>query len=222
MASPRVFVSSTIYDLGAIREQICQFITEYGFIPVLSENGDVFFNPNEHTHLNCIQEINTCQMFVLIISGRYGGIFSDSGISITHAEYREAFQKQLKIFTLINQSVSRDHLYYTQNQEKILQSLHYYPLPKGVDNIKVFEFIDEVRRKLRNNAYSEYNSFSEIKNYLIKQWSGMFFHYLHQDILLQQEKPYLADFEKKQNTQTNLIERISPTQLIEFRQKGLL
>ncbi|EGQ7962989.1 DUF4062 domain-containing protein, partial [Vibrio parahaemolyticus] len=66
MASPRVFVSSTCYDLKYIRENIKYFVKTLGYEPVLSEDGAVFFNPEEHTHDSCLSEVPNCQMFVLI------------------------------------------------------------------------------------------------------------------------------------------------------------
>lgn len=43
MATPKVFVSSTCYDLGETRESIIRFIPTFGFEPILSDHGDVFF-----------------------------------------------------------------------------------------------------------------------------------------------------------------------------------
>lgn len=40
MATPRIFVSSTCYDLQEIRFQLRSFIQEYGYEAVLSELND--------------------------------------------------------------------------------------------------------------------------------------------------------------------------------------
>lgn len=74
MAIPRVFISSTWYDLKYIRENLRYFVRTLGYDPVLSEDGSVFYNPGLHTHDACLTEIPTCQLFVLIIGGRFGGI----------------------------------------------------------------------------------------------------------------------------------------------------
>jgi hypothetical protein len=42
MATPRVFISSTCYDLKYIRENLKFFIQNAGYEPVLSEEGNVF------------------------------------------------------------------------------------------------------------------------------------------------------------------------------------
>ena len=88
MATPKVFVSSTCFDLGEIREQLARFINSYGFDPILSDHGDVFYKPDCHTHDSCIHEVSNCQLFILIIGGRFGGEYVyDNSKSITNAAY---------------------------------------------------------------------------------------------------------------------------------------
>ena len=74
MAIPRVFISSTWYDLRYIRENIKFFVRGMGFEPVLSEEGSVFFDPRRHTQDACLAEVPNCQIFVLVIGGRYGSL----------------------------------------------------------------------------------------------------------------------------------------------------
>ena len=54
MAKPRIFVSSTCYDLKEIRSQIREFIIDYGYEPILSEFGDIFFDYGEHPQDSCL------------------------------------------------------------------------------------------------------------------------------------------------------------------------
>ena len=48
MAIPRVFMSSTCYDLQEIRFQLRHFIEEIGYDPVMSEFGDIFYDLGQH------------------------------------------------------------------------------------------------------------------------------------------------------------------------------
>jgi hypothetical protein len=77
MATPRVFVSSTWYDLRYIRENIKYFIRNLGYDPVLNEEGSIFFDPRTHVHDACVSEIPNCQLFILIIGGRFTVEFYD-------------------------------------------------------------------------------------------------------------------------------------------------
>lgn len=73
MPRPRVFISSTCYDLGVVRAQLHSFIEGLGFEAVLSERGDVLYDLRHHTHTSCVSEVANCDMLVLLVGGRFGG-----------------------------------------------------------------------------------------------------------------------------------------------------
>jgi len=172
MAIPRVFISSTCYDLKYIRENLKFFVKTIGYEPVLSEDGDVFYNPKLHTHDSCVTEIETCQLFVLIIGGRYGGQFKDSDKSITNKEFESAIKLKVPIFALVESGVYGEHHLFVKNRTN--KSIDY----PSVDNINIFDFIDQVRKNVINNAVVSFNDFSDIEAYLKKQWAGMMYYYL--------------------------------------------
>ena len=165
MATPRVFVSSTCYDLKYIRENLKYFIRNIGYEPVLSEEGSVFYDPTKHTHESCLVEVPNCQLFVLVIGGRFGGEFNGEITSITNKEYREAINKKIPVFALVDANVYSDHYIYTKNRKnhKIDYSKITYP---SIDNhaIEIFNFIDEVRKQSINNALIPFRDFNDIEN----------------------------------------------------------
>jgi len=179
MAIPRVFVSSTCYDLKYIRENLKYFIRTIGYEPVLSDDGDVFYNPSVHTHESCLREVETCQIFVLIIGGRYGGIFKDSGTSITNNEYKQAIKSNIPVFALVENLVHSDHHLYGTNKKERPEIFDQIKYP-NCDHIKIFDFLDEVRRSVNNNSLFAFRDFSDIESYLKKQWAGMMFDFLDQ------------------------------------------
>lgn len=177
MANPRIFISSTCYDLKYIRENIKYFVKTLGYEPVLSEEGAVFFDPQLHTHDACVAELPNCQMLVLIIGGRYGGKYKDTEHSITNAEYKEAVRLKIPVFALVEQAVHAEHFVYTKNLKNKEIELGKLNFP-AVDNIKIFEFIDEVRRQAVNNAIVPFRDFSDIETYLRQQWAAMMYSFL--------------------------------------------
>lgn len=174
MATPRVFVSSTCYDLKYIRENLKYFIRTLGYEPILSEEGDVYYNPSLHTHEACLSEVSSCQMMVLIIGGRYGGEFKDSDRSITNHEYEAAVERKIPVFALVESTVLNEHHVYHENKinEKVDEKDISYP---STNDTRIFGFIDQVRKHLVNNAIVPFNDFSDMETYLRKQWAGMMY-----------------------------------------------
>ena len=172
-------MGSTCYDLKYIRENLKYLIKNMGYEPVLSEEGGVFYDPCTHTHDSCINEVKNSQIFILIIGGRYGGKYRDSDESITNMEYKTAIESKIPIFTLVEQSVYNEHLVYQKNKEnsEIIDKIKF----PSVDSLKIFEFINEVRRNYFNNAFAPFADFSDVEIYLKKQWAGMLYDFLQKE-----------------------------------------
>jgi hypothetical protein len=180
MASPKVFISSTCFDLRDIRDSLSRFVENFGFDPVLSEYGDVFYHPDLHTHDACIQEISNCQLFILIVGGRFGGSYvNDREKSITNAEYEAAKELKIPIFTYIKKSVLENHHLYVANRSKpFISQFEFTAIEKQEHAVDIFNFIDNVRKAKTNNAFEGFDTAYEIEIHLRKQWAGMFFDFL--------------------------------------------
>ena len=89
MALLRVFVSSTCYDLHAVRGQLRTVIQTLGHEPVMSDYMEVLYNPAEHTHESCLKEVAGCDIVVLIIGSRFGGVGTPAAIEKVDLERLE-------------------------------------------------------------------------------------------------------------------------------------
>jgi hypothetical protein len=101
MAKPRIFISSTFYDLKHVRSSLETFVVSLGYEPVLSEKGSIAYSPDVALDESCYREAKACDIFVLIVGGRYGSEVSASSTpdgkgfyelyeSITRREYESA------------------------------------------------------------------------------------------------------------------------------------
>lgn len=180
MAEPRVFISSTCYDLADERDGLSSFCDGFGFSTALSERGDIFYHPDLHTHVSCVREISTCHLFVLIVGGRFGGKYiSDKAKSITNAEYSAAREMGLPVFAFVKQDVLNDHNIWQRNKDQpFAKDIHYPSIDKQEHAIDIFNFIDQVRLAPSNNGLFGFRLSREIFELLRKQWSSMFFEYL--------------------------------------------
>ncbi|QDT97192.1 DUF4062 domain-containing protein [Gimesia aquarii] len=200
MANPHVFISSTCYDLSQVRDALVDFIESYGFVPVLSDRGDVFYHPDIHTHDSCLNEVGNCDLFILIIGGRFGGAYrADPEKSIVNAEYYAARKNNIPVFSFVKSDVHSNHHVFSNNKgKKSLVDIKFPSIENNEHAAKIFNFIDEVRRSDENNAYFSFEFARDIVDLLRKQWSGMFFEFLHQ-----------RKINEQLNTTTNLLTNIS-------------
>lgn len=177
MATPRVFVSSTWYDLRYIRENLKYFIKTLGYEPVLSEEGGVFYDPSVHVQDTCLSEIPNCHLFILIIGGRFGAEFKDTTRSVTNSEHAEAVKLKIPVFALVEQAVYNDFHLYQANKRNASVDAKKIAYPSANDT-RIFDFIDGVRSSTVNNALVPFRDFADIESYLRQQWAGMMFSFL--------------------------------------------
>lgn len=183
MATPRVFISSTCYDLSEIRETIENYLDGLGYETVLSDKGHIYYQPGLHTHDSCIKEVSNCNLFILIIGGRYGGTYiSDDNKSIVNAEYDAAKAEKIPIVTFIKRNVWDNHLFFIKNKKNDTNGIIEYPAIENQKNaIKIFSFIDKIRLSEKNNGVFPFNSANELVDILKKQFAGMVFNYLFEE-----------------------------------------
>jgi len=182
LASPRVFISSTCFDLAEVRDSLISFCQGFGFEVVMSDKGDVFYHPDLHTHESCVSEISNCQLFILIIGGRFGGKYKvDPSKSITNAEYNAAKEMGIPVFTFVKEGVLADHYVYQKNKDKEFAANIEYPSIENKEYAKnIFKFLDSVRGSNVNNGFFSFKYARDLHDSLRKQWAGMFFDFLSQ------------------------------------------
>lgn len=182
MARLRVFVSSTYYDLRHIRTSLQGFIRSLGFDPVLSEKGDVPYAFDRPLDESCYREIAGCDIYVLIVGGRYGSetsegreargdvtpTFFEHYESITRKECSIARDRGVPTYILIEKGVHAEYQTYRRNKE--LREIKY----AHVDSVNVFRFIEELEKLRINNPIHTFETSLEIEEWLREQWVGLF------------------------------------------------
>jgi hypothetical protein len=182
MPKPRVFISSTYYDLRHVRRQIEDFVNTFGYEPVLFESGDIPFEHKIPLDSSCYREINFCDLFVLIIGGRYGSKASDEAESltqedtdkrvqyynsITRKEYETAKSADIPIFVFVLKGVAAEYQTFRKNRSAAIEWAH-------VDSQNVFKLLDDIYAERRNNLVREFENVSDITEWLCQQWAGLF------------------------------------------------
>lgn len=230
MAKPRIFVSSTYYDLKYIRSDLERFIQNYGFEPILFERGQVAFDHQKPLDLSCYKEVKSSQMLILIIGGRYGSASSESTQkkqddtffewynSITRVEYQTAIEEQIPTYIFIEKYVHNEYLTYRMNKNNDnFKSAH-------VDTTNIFKFIEEIHNQYNNNIICDFENFDDIQNWLKNQWAGLFYDFLTdkkqiRDIGSLSDK--IFDLGNMTDTLKNYLEKLLDTSNIEDA-KGII
>jgi hypothetical protein len=179
MAAPRVFVSSTYYDLKHIRASLENFIEQLGYEAILSEKGDIAFSPDRALDESCYREVRNADIFVLIIGGRYGSEKSEGRPkrtreffelydSVTKQEFKSAVDQDIPIYIFVERGVYAEYQTYLRNKDN--QKISY----AHVDSANIFRLIDELLGMSRNNPVHQFDRYQEIEEWLKKQWAGTF------------------------------------------------
>ncbi len=182
MATPRVFISSTYYDLKHVRNDVCNFITSLGYTSVMHDKGGVAYTQIEPLENSCYSELSTCDIVVCIIGNHFGTQSSNSDFSITMEELRAAIKNKKKIYIFIAKDVYTENRTYLQNRDSGSFK------PAYVDDIKIHEFIAELCETVKNNPIAAFDTTTDIIESLRSQFAGLFQSYLAREASLTESK----------------------------------
>ncbi|MCI8797976.1 MAG: DUF4062 domain-containing protein [Dorea sp.] len=180
---PRIFVSSTFYDLKYIREDLSNFIKAHDFEPIMFEDGDIGYTPGLPLDESCYETMHSTDIVILIIGGNYGspatGETKDEFkeyMSITRNEFKAALEQGVPVYVFVDSKVYVEYGVYEANYKKIEEEKNTITF-RNVKNINVFRFIREIK-SVGNISITEFDKIIHIKDFLSKQWSDMFKNYL--------------------------------------------
>jgi len=198
MAKPRVFISSTYFDLKQIRVDLDRFINELGYDTVLNEQGNIPYGKEEQLEAYCYKEIDNVDILVSIIGGRYGSESSDEKHSVSQMELKKAFELNKQVYIFIDKAVYNEYGFYLNNKDN--------PETKYTiaDNVKIHEFIEFVESLPNNNTIHGFETSLDITTFLKEQFSGLFQRFL-QEQTRQKEINIIKGIENTAKTLNQLV-----------------
>jgi hypothetical protein len=155
------------------------FIESLGYDAVLSEKGTIAYSPDQPLDESCYREVKNCDLYVLIIGGRYGSETSETKTgsarsfferyeSVTKMEYTAALEDDVPIYILIEKAVHAEYQTFLKNRDS--KQINY----AHVDSVNVFHFIDAILAQPRNNPIQTFEKYYDIESWLRIQWAGLF------------------------------------------------
>ena len=176
MAVPRVFISSTFYDLRHVRADLERMIRELGYEPIRNETGTIPYSKDEKLETSAYREVELSDILVSIIGGRYGTESRDyPRYSISQSELRRALDRGVQVFIFIESQVLAEYKTFVANRDKDVKWV-------SVDDKRVFEFIEEIYRLPINNAVTTFENSEDICSFLKVQWAGLFQRFLSRKV----------------------------------------
>jgi hypothetical protein len=168
MAKPRVFVCSTYYDLRFVRADLEKFIRSIGYEPVLNERGSIPYSRDEKLESSCYREVNTVDILVCIIGGRFGSASQHDPYSITQLELKTALDAGKQVYVFVERSVLGEYRTYLRN--KAVPGITY----QFADDPRVYAFLEEIHALPMNNVITGFEASEDIVAFLREQWAGLF------------------------------------------------
>jgi hypothetical protein len=171
-----------------------------GYDPVMSDYADVLYDPRSHTHDSCLKEVPGCDMVLLIIGSRFGGVAVPTAfanidfaaleplstkagvlenkekLSITQLEVLKAVEQSIPVYAFVDEKVLHDHHVYERNKEKkeVIDRIEFPSIQKRETAKYVFEFINFLMHRVTNNSITGFSRLDEIRTHLTSQWSQLF------------------------------------------------
>jgi hypothetical protein len=173
MARPRIFISSTYFDLKNVRADLEYFVRERGYDPVLHERGSVPYGKSEALERYCYKEIESCDILVSIVGGRFGSGAEDSSYSISQVELKVALELSKQVYVFVEREVYHEYKTYEKNKDSKINW-------SSVDSVKIFNFLDEIYSLKSNNPVQPFETSFDITSNLKEQWAGLFQRFLSQ------------------------------------------
>lgn len=216
MSELNVFVSSTCYDLSLLRSQLRLFVKGMGYNPIMSDYEDILYDPRTHTHTSCVDEVSNCDVLILIIGSRFGGKASlkslnkinfdvlknesvsidilkeKENLSVTQLEVLTAIENSIPVYTFIEKRVWHDHLLFEKNkQSDIIEKIIFPSIEKQETAKYIFNFINFVRLRTKNNNIFTFEKGQYIEEILKKQWANYFQRLLREQRFAESERKRL-------------------------------
>jgi hypothetical protein len=155
---PKVFLSSTIYDLRDLRDAVQTALRKEGYPVLASEDGSIPVDSSKHSYEVCLEAARNCDCLVAVIDGRFGGTMPDGKTSITQAEVEVALGRGRQVYVFVRQGVWDAKEIYTAHAK----AGHPFVASKVVDDERVFDVIDAIRKRATGNWIFQFNKPSDL------------------------------------------------------------
>jgi len=98
-------VSSTVFGIEHLLDRVYASLGGFGYKVWMSYKGSVPVHPKKSNFANCLEAVKRADLFLGIITGRYGSGKQTGELSITHGEMLAAIQQDKLRWFLVHHDV---------------------------------------------------------------------------------------------------------------------
>jgi hypothetical protein len=169
MSQKRVFLGSTSSDLKDVRAELRQLIATLGFKVICFEDPEFKKLPGKSAHDMCLDNVPDCDIYVLTIDRKFGDEYRGAepnlkGKSVTWAEVEVALKEKKDICVFVRREVWLEKATYSLNINNGIKIKPYYAW-----DTRIFEFIEYMATRERNNWIEQFNDSVELKTLVSKR-----------------------------------------------------
>ncbi len=177
----KIMVSSTVYGIEELLERIYTILTAYGYEVWMSHKGTMPVFSNVSALDNCLNAVESCDLFLGIISTYYGSSgYSENDISFTHKEVKKAIEINKPRWILAHDQVVfarhflRDLGFITSSDRQKLELKEH---ATSINDLRVIDMYEDAimhKTKLherKGNWVQKYNKDEEALLYATAQFS---------------------------------------------------
>jgi hypothetical protein len=176
----KLMVSSTVYGHEELLNQVFAVLKGYGYDVWMSHKGTLPLTPGLSAFENCLTAVRDCDLFLALITGRYGSGKEGESLSITHNEVLRAIELNKPRFFLVHRDViTARHLlrqFRKDGEGKPRPHTFFKPTPI-FDDVRILDLYDAAVRsdlplsERRDNWAQEYDIADDVLRYLTSQFS---------------------------------------------------
>lgn len=153
-----IMVSSTVYGIEELLDQVYALLSGFGYEVWMSHKGTVPVYPDQTALESCMTAVAKCDLFVSIITPRYGSGVVDDELSITHQELLKAIELKRPRWIL-----AHNHVVFART---LLRKLGAKNQQQREDMLKTLGFKDaDSLKKLRKSEELVFDDFRVIDMY---------------------------------------------------------
>lgn len=150
LKKPTIFVSSAVYGIEELLERIYTLLIQFGYEVWMSHKGTLPVRSDRTAFENCLAGVESCDLFLGIITPSYGSGKDAGTLSITHQELQRAISINKPRWLLAHNDVVFARRLLRDLGQDTPEKRHKLKLRQGATSVTDLRIIDMYEEAIRH------------------------------------------------------------------------